>query len=577
MDPEVDSNLCWADASSSEQPDEQQYLPQGTDSLSCHPHLDQQQQQQQEDTLHHHQDPEFKGADEQLLVGGQPTAGVTPGTPGSASHGGNGGGSACCESGRPIVVDPVSGQSVCSCQYDPRLFSSYPRLSTYGATYPSADQSPYSGIDSSAFYSPLGNHYGLKDSTAVADVAWSNGLQATTSYYHPYDPSLAYAYPGGYDLAARRKNATRESTATLKSWLNEHKKNPYPTKGEKIMLAIITKMTLTQVSTWFANARRRLKKENKMTWEPKNKTDDDDDALASDGDEDIKDNRQPMRGMDHKMEEKGALMMAQHHLHHLHIKPEMGSMMLGDEDEDDPQKPLMLKDEVKSDCGVPIPATKPKIWSLADTAACKTPPPTMQLSSQPWLPPSNNNFALPASISPSAATAPYSRYNLLSGGYSGAAAGGHSACSVGASGFPEVQTDTPPQTPPNMKLPPGGGNSSGFGGQPQHPSQHQHHHMQQPPPQPPGTHPHPQQQQQPQQPPSAQQFIQTSYGSYIGHMTSSHAKDRTKDAMGYHSQHHIMMNGAAPANVQGAATEGSTAFKPFYKSAHPLSGYVSPV
>ena len=50
-------------------------------------------------------------------------------------------------------------------------------------------------------------------------------------------------------MAARRKNATRESTATLKAWLNEHKKNPYPTKGEKIMLAIITKMTLTQVGT----------------------------------------------------------------------------------------------------------------------------------------------------------------------------------------------------------------------------------------------------------------------------------------------------------------------------------------
>ncbi|XP_075043633.1 iroquois-class homeodomain protein IRX-6 [Mixophyes fleayi] len=40
------------------------------------------------------------------------------------------------------------------------------------------------------------------------------------------------------------------------------------------MLAIITKMTLTQVSTWFANARRRLKKENKMTWSPKNKAGD---------------------------------------------------------------------------------------------------------------------------------------------------------------------------------------------------------------------------------------------------------------------------------------------------------------
>lgn len=37
------------------------------------------------------------------------------------------------------------------------------------------------------------------------------------------------------------------------------------------MLAILTKMTLTQVSTWFANARRRLKKENKMTWSPRNR------------------------------------------------------------------------------------------------------------------------------------------------------------------------------------------------------------------------------------------------------------------------------------------------------------------
>ena len=60
-------------------------------------------------------------------------------------------------------------------------------------------------------------------------------------------------YGTGYDLASRRKNATRESTATLKAWLNEHKKNPYPTKGEKIMLAIITKMTLTQVSYLFVS------------------------------------------------------------------------------------------------------------------------------------------------------------------------------------------------------------------------------------------------------------------------------------------------------------------------------------
>ena len=89
---------------------------------------------------------------------------------------------------------------------------------------------------------------------------------------------------GGLDV--RRKNATRESTSTLKAWLYEHIKNPYPTKGEKIMLAIITKMTLTQVSTWFANARRRLKKENKMQWSPRNRTDNDDDDDKSTSDDD---------------------------------------------------------------------------------------------------------------------------------------------------------------------------------------------------------------------------------------------------------------------------------------------------
>uniref|UniRef100_A0A3Q2X8K5 Iroquois homeobox 5a n=1 Tax=Hippocampus comes TaxID=109280 RepID=A0A3Q2X8K5_HIPCM len=98
----------------------------------------------------------------------------------------------------------------------------------------------------------------------------STGMAGSIGY-HPYAAPLG-SYP--YGDPAYRKNATRDATATLKAWLNEHRKNPYPTKGEKIMLAIITKMTLTQVSTWFANARRRLKKENKMTWTPRNRSED---------------------------------------------------------------------------------------------------------------------------------------------------------------------------------------------------------------------------------------------------------------------------------------------------------------
>jgi hypothetical protein len=80
--------------------------------------------------------------------------------------------------------------------------------------------------------------------------------------------------------------------ATLKAWLYEHRKNPYPTKNEKMVLAMVTKMTLTQVSTWFANARRRLKKENKLhrtttnsKSEEEEEEDDDDDVDDEDENE----------------------------------------------------------------------------------------------------------------------------------------------------------------------------------------------------------------------------------------------------------------------------------------------------
>ena len=47
-------------------------------------------------------------------------------------------------------------------------------------------------------------------------------------------------------------------------------------------------MTLTQVSTWFANARRRLKKDHKITWEPRSRIDDENEA-GSDVEADDKD------------------------------------------------------------------------------------------------------------------------------------------------------------------------------------------------------------------------------------------------------------------------------------------------
>ncbi|XP_018783400.1 PREDICTED: homeobox protein caupolican [Bactrocera latifrons] len=374
----------------------------------------------------------------------------------------NDGTTPCCENGRPIITDPVSGQTVCSCQYDSaRLaLSGYTRMpgagatagvgvGVYGTPYPSSEQNPYPsiGVDSSAFYSPLSNPYALKEGNAGSDMsAWTSAsLQPTTGYYS-YDPIAAYGYGSSYDLAARRKNATRESTATLKAWLSEHKKNPYPTKGEKIMLAIITKMTLTQVSTWFANARRRLKKENKMTWEPKNKTDDDDEAMLSD-DEKEKDAadevdklssggvgagdvvggvyggaalsgsdlrkddpvvKSELLGKEYKMD--GCTMdepkfgdisslrnmsgiysspYGQHPSYHPYQQQQATayyqqqqqqqhavSMTYGTTSQINAANEYNVSKNLlrAADCGIPLPASKPKIWSLADTVACKTPP-----------------------------------------------------------------------------------------------------------------------------------------------------------------------------------------------------------
>uniref|UniRef100_UPI00358F6EB4 iroquois-class homeodomain protein irx-2-like isoform X2 n=1 Tax=Myxine glutinosa TaxID=7769 RepID=UPI00358F6EB4 len=165
-------------------------------------------------------------------------------------------------------------------------FSPYPSSVGFGSSAASTT-SPvygapfqYGAADPSAYTTYMGAAY---DTQALA--AGSLAYHAYGAPAHTLGP-MAYQYgTAGLGDPAYRKNATRDATATLKAWLNEHRKNPYPTKGEKIMLAIITRMTLTQVSTWFANARRRLKKENKMTWVPKTRSEDEMEDGEDDNDE----------------------------------------------------------------------------------------------------------------------------------------------------------------------------------------------------------------------------------------------------------------------------------------------------
>ncbi|OCT74335.1 hypothetical protein XELAEV_18033303mg [Xenopus laevis] len=271
--------------------------------------------------------------------------------------------------------------------------------------------SPYSSPNYSAFlpyttdltlFSQMGSQYELKDNPGVHPATFA---AHTTPGYYPYG-QFQYGDPG------RPKNATRESTSTLKAWLNEHRKNPYPTKGEKIMLAIITKMTLTQVSTWFANARRRLKKENKVTWGAMGK--EDDNIFGSDNEGDHEKNEDDeeidLESIDidkiddndgeQSNEEEDEKLDHFRHGEKVSLKKE-SEVMIPSSDGLKPKDSLSLGKECSDTSNTRIvspggqgniqapPHSKPKIWSLAETATS----PDGALKSSP--PPSQANHTSP--------------------------------------------------------------------------------------------------------------------------------------------------------------------------------------
>ncbi|XP_035521639.1 iroquois-class homeodomain protein IRX-5-like [Morone saxatilis] len=180
-----------------------------------------------------------------------------------------------------------------------------PRTEELGRSSQGSAFAPYSGPATSPGFNSHLPYGGEPRAAATLSSFVSPGYDPSSGIsgsldYHPFGALGPYPYGD----PTYRKNATRDATATLKAWLNEHRKNPYPTKGEKIMLAIITKMTLTQVSTWFANARRRLKKENKMTWTPRNRSEDEEEEDNIDLERNDEDD-EPVRPNNEEPESKG--------------------------------------------------------------------------------------------------------------------------------------------------------------------------------------------------------------------------------------------------------------------------------
>lgn len=252
----------------------------------------------------------------------------------------------------------------------------------------------------------------------------------------------------------------------------------------------------------------------------------DDDDLGDDEDDERKSNE--MLGLHH------------HQLHHM-LPQSMNH-----------QHPHMYVKEqlVKStpgsvDCGIPLPASKPKIWSLADTAACKTPPPIHGQQQSVWCSATtsgttNNvymNNVRNGFISPSSGN-----YSSRYGYYSGSGGGG-------SSNFPDVQTDTPPQTPPNMKLPSVAGNL--MNGSANVPFNSSTSHV---------------------SPPTANGYTQ-SQGHPPSHYTNncynqlpnSPQKDQCKMIANFHQQSQQYLSHPSLSNNTSQSPSEETAFKPFYK------------
>ncbi|XP_052000260.1 iroquois-class homeodomain protein irx-1-like isoform X2 [Xyrauchen texanus] len=285
---------------------------------------------------------------------------------------------------RPGVLTPssrggsaeIGGSASAAAAAVSSVLGMYPYAHNYSAFL------PYTSADL-ALFSQMGSQYELKDSPGVHPASFA---AHTGPAFYPYG-QFQYGDP------ARPKNATRESTSTLKAWLNEHRKNPYPTKGEKIMLAIITKMTLTQVSTWFANARRRLKKENKVTWGARSKEDEDGNIFGSDNEGDAEKNEDEEeidlesididkiddndgdQSNDEDEEKRRELQSLQEKRHVLALqaqeayeKSKSNAISVSKEPSDgNNNNTRVLSPGRQGSFQVPV-SNKPKIWSLAETA-----------------------------------------------------------------------------------------------------------------------------------------------------------------------------------------------------------------
>uniref|UniRef100_A0A8C2WUG5 Iroquois homeobox 2a n=1 Tax=Cyclopterus lumpus TaxID=8103 RepID=A0A8C2WUG5_CYCLU len=257
------------------------------------------------------------------------------------------------------------------------------RSSSGSAFSPYPGSAAFSASAGAGFSSPLS--YSTDPTTGFPSymllpimTAQTSGMAGALSY-HPYGSP---GYPYHSTTRAYRKNATGTPRATLKAWLQEHRKNPYPTKGREDHAAHHHQDDPDAGLHVVRQRQEEVKKENKMTWAPRTKIEDEDEedglhvdtltdhscSAESDGE------KVSCRGGDQREDLARSLI-------NNHINTNKSSSCL--DSRPSPQNPTV----------------KPKLWSLAEIA-------TSDQKHGGLLTPPTSSTTSPAASSPSLYPAP---------------------------------------------------------------------------------------------------------------------------------------------------------------------------
>ncbi|RVX66232.1 hypothetical protein B0A52_10159 [Exophiala mesophila] len=169
--------------------------------------------------------------------------------------------------GQPIVPSDAQ-ETVFSSSYsmnrqpESPVSDSYPRWRAPQVASTPRYNNPYL-VSERPYNQPMDfGRYGQSYDQYRSPVAYDGGYRSmeTSPYPMKYSQLLSYpmmGYPSHPSNRRRRGNLPKQITDVLRLWLQEHLDHPYPSDEQKQLFIQRTGLSISQISNWFINARRR--------------------------------------------------------------------------------------------------------------------------------------------------------------------------------------------------------------------------------------------------------------------------------------------------------------------------------